>query len=132
MTTEVERNVVDSHSLVWHLTGDPRLSDKASAAIRLGETGGSELILPSIVLAELLRIVEKGRTGLSLARVVEWIGRSATIVVVPFDLEVFATMVDFATELELHDRIIAATARLAGARVITKDAAFEGVVETLW
>ena len=50
----------------------------------------------------------------------------------PLDLEVFAAMRELHPGMEMHDRIIAATARLYEATVITKDPAFEGVVETLW
>ncbi len=90
------------------------------------------MILPAIVLAELLRIVERGKASLSLARIVDWMGRSPTIAVVPFDLEVFAGMIGFGEGLELHDRIIAATARMVGATLISRDPAFDGLVETLW
>ena len=132
MTTDAERFVVDTHSLIWHLTDDDRLSPEASRTIRRGEAGDCELILPIIVLAELLRIAEKQRVNLAFVDVVEWMVHCPTVAVVPFDLPIFSDLIGFGGNLELHDRIIAATAKRLGAKVITRDRDSEGVVETLW
>jgi len=62
------------------------------------------------------------------------IHKSSGFVVVPFDWQIFKIMQDLPTELEKHDRIIAATAKIYGGKVITKDEQLRNTtsVETIW
>ena len=48
------RYVVDTHALVWHLTGDARLGETAR---RVLEDENSLLVVPVIVLAEAKYII---------------------------------------------------------------------------
>ena len=45
--------VVDTHTIVWYLTSDPRLSSKATATLRQTTTEGEFIHVPSICLVEL-------------------------------------------------------------------------------
>ena len=67
--------VVDTHALIWHLEGSPKLSREATLALRSIERGERGGIVPSIVLAELIHIAEKGRTTLDAAETISEIGR---------------------------------------------------------
>ena len=51
--------VVDTHALIWHLTGDPRLSREARRIFTEVDAGRDELFVPCIVFFELLYLVEK-------------------------------------------------------------------------
>ena len=53
--------VVDTHSIVWYLAGDRRLSARAADALDLATAGGELIHVPSICLVELTYLVEKGR-----------------------------------------------------------------------
>ncbi len=56
--------VADTHSLVWYFTDDSRLSEKALRAFELTAQEGI-IIIPSIVLAEIIFISQKGRITLT-------------------------------------------------------------------
>jgi predicted nucleic acid-binding protein len=45
---------------------------------------------------------------------------------------VFEEMVSLPQELDIHDRIIAATSKVYRAKAITKDEKLSRVVETIW
>ncbi len=52
--------------------------------------------------------------------------------VVPFDFPVFERMSKLPRALEIHDRIIVATAELYGAKVITKDEQIRRIAKIHW
>lgn len=53
--------VIDTHAFVWHLTSSVRLSSTAARLIEQGENGEHEMVLPTVVLAETIAIIEKRR-----------------------------------------------------------------------
>ena len=121
MTNQSDLYVVDTHALVWFLTQDRKLPTQAKQVLQAAERGERQVIVPTIVLAEGMAIEEKGRTPLPKGRILDWVLTHSALVVADFDLPTVREMNRLAPELELHDRIIAATARLYGAAVITRD-----------
>lgn len=55
--------VADTHALIWHLTGDPRLSPEAKRVFTEVDAGRDALFIPCIVFFEVLYLVEKGKIG---------------------------------------------------------------------
>jgi predicted nucleic acid-binding protein len=53
--------VVDTHTIVWYLSADPRLSANAADALDSATAAGERIHVPSICLVELTYLVEKGR-----------------------------------------------------------------------
>lgn len=53
--------VTDTHSFLWFLTRDKRLSSKAREIFRLCDQGAEIIVIPSIVLLECLYVCEKRR-----------------------------------------------------------------------
>jgi PIN domain nuclease of toxin-antitoxin system len=53
--------VVDTHTIVWYLSTDPRLSQHAAEALDSATATGERIHVPSICLVELTYLVEKGR-----------------------------------------------------------------------
>ena len=132
MTTPSDRYLVDTHALVWFLLEDRKLPARALRLLRAAERGERDIIVPTIVLAEGITIEEKGRLGLPKGRILDRVLTHPSLVVADFDLSALVEMQGLAAGLELHDRIIAATARLYSAAVITRDPMITRVVETMW
>lgn len=128
----MENFVVDAHSLAWFITQSPRLSKQAAEALRRAERAEVEVLIPTIVLAELLYIAERKKVPVSLTELLKQIRSGGGFRVVPFDLPVFEGMGKLPKTLEIHDRIIAATAEVYGAKVISKDEQIKRVVTTIW
>ena len=132
MTSSRDSYVVDTHALVWYLTADRKLPGRIARILQAAERGERQVIVPTIVLAEGLRIEEKGRAALAKGRILDWVLRHAALVVVDFDLPTVIAMRELGSEMELHDRIIAATARRLGVAVMTRDRDIAACAETIW
>ncbi len=61
----------------------------------------------------------------------DWVLTHPSFVVVDFDLATLQVMTSL-DSIEIHDRIIAATARLLAAVVITRDPLLAGATRTFW
>lgn len=108
--------VVDSHALFWFLSENPKLSRKARNYLQQTE----RIVVPSIVLMEILYLLE--RNNLSF-KFVELLGemRVRKYLVYPLDLRVIAQTLAVSPALEMHDRVIVATAQIFSAPLISKD-----------
>ena len=131
------RYVLDTHALVWHLEGNPRLGPQAKRVI---EDPQSSLVLPIIALAEAAYIVEHGRTAIpTVADLLRSVLADLRISIHPLNWEVFQESLNAAVLPEMHDRLIVGSAvylRSLGDTValLTKDASIAAsqLVTTLW
>ena len=133
MTTPLETTVIDTHALVWHLEDNPRLSSNARIAFTEIDQGLRIGVIPTIVLAEVMYISERGRTGLDFGEIVDRLQNSRNFRIASFDMRILVRMPDL-TIFELHDRIIVATAQSLGAQLMTRDRVIRdsGVVGCIW
>jgi len=125
--------VTDTHSLVWYFTDDQRLSKKALKAFENTIKSG-QIIVPTVVLAEILFISKKGRVLISFEETLDKIVSLANFEIAPLDIEVLKVADSIEASLEMHDKLIVATACCYGASLITKDEhiAKSKLVQTIW
>ncbi len=125
--------VTDTHSLVWYFTDDSRLSNAALRAFQASEGEGT-IIVPAVVLAEIMFISKKGRITLSFNDTLKRIEESENFEVSPLNAEILRSADKIEADLEMHDRLIAATALHYDVALITRDdtIARSGVVSTIW
>jgi PIN domain nuclease of toxin-antitoxin system len=104
---------VDSHSIVWYLSADPRLSPKAADALDSATEAGELIHVPSICLVELTYLVEKGRLpAAARSRLIEALDDPATpCLLAPLDRLVADALesVSRSEVPDLPDRIVTAT-----------------------
>lgn len=53
--------IVDTHALIWYLSGDKRLSDNAGQYLKKIAEKGDQVAIFSISLVEVIYLAEKGR-----------------------------------------------------------------------
>mgnify|MGYP001562699869 FL=1 len=125
--------VTDTHSLVWYFTSDPRLSSKALSAFSEAESDGN-IIVPAVVLAEIMFIAKKGRITISFAETLDKIGESGNFIIAPLDADILKIADKIEADLEMHDKLIAATAIYYEAVLITRDEHLSRsqIVATVW
>lgn len=117
--------VLDTHALVWWLSGqDNLLSDLAKGAIK-AEMSGGEILVSSISAWEIAALVSKGRLVLTMD-VTAWLKTAAEIEAVRFvpvdnELAVKSTELPGEFHKDPADRIIVATARKFAAQLVTAD-----------
>lgn len=129
--------VLDTHTLVWWVSGDPLLSKKARTAIERERPDG-DIIVSSITAWEIAMLVERGKLVLSMD-VGNWLSTVAQIDAVsflPVDVEVATKSVDLPGDFHKDpaDRMIVATARKLAVPLVTKDDKIRAYphVKTIW
>jgi len=131
------RAVADTHTVVWYLYDDARLSLAARTWIEDAAAAGEQIAISTITLAEMIYLIEKGRIDTAaLTRLMAALDAAdAVLVEVPFDRHVAQAMTRVArTEVpDLPDRIIAATALHLGVPVISRDRKIQkSNLTTIW
>jgi len=126
--------VTDTHSMLWHLYDLPRLGQAARAAYTAIEKGESILLIPAIVLAEIVTVVERRRHDIDIGEVLNRIEEADNYRGLPFDLQSARCLSRVTAISEMHDRMIVCEALTHQAPLITKDEEIRksGVVQTIW
>jgi len=129
-----QRYVADAHAIAWFVTADRHMSDMAREALQNVGPQGPKVLVPTIVMAELAWLAEKRRVRVGVAELFGYVGATEGWEVVPFGLSVLDEFVSVGPGLEMHDRVIVATARVHNAAVVTSDADItaSGLVQTIW
>jgi PIN domain nuclease of toxin-antitoxin system len=125
----VRKISLDTHALYWFLE-DP---DKLSPAAQKVLYPRPEFIISIIVLFELLYMEKKSGGSISSMKVLKK-PQSYKHTLVSVDKKVFHRAKTIKEDLDLHDRIIAATALLTKTSLITKDEELikSKAVKTIW
>ena len=128
--------VLDTHALVWWAVGDRRLSAPALRAIKAAAKGG--VFASAISVMEIATAVRRGRLTLRLP-FEQWLADLRSLPELRFEpvtaeIAALADPFDGAMHGDPADRIIAATARTLGARLVTADERLRGLpdVVALW
>jgi len=103
----VARYVVDTHALIWFLANSRKLGRNARRALN---DPLSELVLPSIALAEALWILSSRKLGVAPAELLLAIDADPRITVYPLTREIVEVAQETDSVAEMHDRQIVATA----------------------
>ena len=126
--------LLDTHVWIWAFECPEKIGPSCRKV--LAEESGERLVSPVSTL-ELARLVERGHIEL-VCPLAEWIRRSMTALRLrTCDLDHAVAMEAYALPGDLHpdpaDRILVASARLAGAKLVTADRRIlaYGAVETL-
>lgn len=110
---------LDTHPLVWYFTGQKTLSSKARSILDDLFSGKITCFIPIIVLLEIFHLSLKFKK-FNFPKFLETI-RLPNIIIVPLDKLILETCFTLPKNLEIHDRIIAATSNINDCILVTKD-----------
>ncbi len=117
--------VADTHTVIWYLFKDARLSNTARQTIETAAVNGNQIGIASITLAEIVYLSEKNRIPeQTLERLLNAIEEENSVLIeIPLDKNVVKALVRVErTQIpDLPDRIIAATALYINVPVISRD-----------
>jgi PIN domain nuclease of toxin-antitoxin system len=132
--SELPLYVTDSHSLIWYLLDSPKLSFNANKVFKKIEDGKAQLLIPAIVIAEIIYIVQSGKAQADLDTMLLKIQESDNFQISPLGLNELICLKKQTEIPEMHDRLIVCEALLNKAKIITKDKAIKDsrVVEVVW
>ncbi len=125
--------VTDTHSILWYFTEDPRLSKRAFDVFE-GTVREGFIIIPAVVLAEIMFIAKKGRITLTFEETLKKIERYENFDLALLDVDILKVANKIEADLEMHDRLIVATALYFNATLITKDRQIgnAAICPTIW
>lgn len=125
--------VADTMALVLRVEGR-RLGIVAKACFERVESGAATMWIPGMVWAEVLYLAEKRRIQSTFAQIAEYADRFNSWRQHPLDRAIVEAAAEITDVPELHDRLIAATARYLQAPILTNDPAIQAsnFVQAIW
>ena len=126
--------VTDTHALIWWFIDSPRISSKAAEIFEKCERGENVIFIPSIVMAEALTIFEKKKVSFNFKNLLQKIDASQNFMLIALDYPLLQEMMTLKDIPEMHDKIIASTAKHLKAPIITKDKTLQksSFIKTIW
>lgn len=128
--------VLDTHALLWWVSGQPDLSKTAKRTIEK-ELAKGEVVISSISAWEIAMLVDRGRLVLAM-ELEQWLATVTKIQglrFMPVDNEIALKAVELvAFHKDPADRMIVATARKLSASLVTRDKKIRDYrhVKTIW
>jgi PIN domain nuclease of toxin-antitoxin system len=112
---------VDTHTLVWYVdeASNRKLTEKAIQMIDDAEKN-SVIYVSTISLMEVIDLSEKGRISISFRKVLSAIDTNEAYKVISVSSELIRTAIPL-QGLEIHDRLIVATALMTKSILVSKD-----------
>jgi PIN domain nuclease of toxin-antitoxin system len=129
--------VSDTHTAIWYLNADPRLSSRAKAFIDEAAAQGQPVLISAITLVEVVYLQEKGKIPPGTLTRLEAALRTQDAVLRIADLTLGVALAVgrvLRDEVpDMPDRIIVATALHCGVPVISRDGKIKtSAVNTIW
>ena len=126
--------VTDTHSLLWYFTRPQRLGPQAAEAFTQVATGSARLVVPVIVIAELISLLEHKPAIGRLDVIMQQIQASPNIDLPDLTLARTLDLRTLTAIPDIHDRFIVAEAIGHGLPLITCDQTItaSGLVPVIW
>lgn len=117
----MDKYVIDTQSLVKFLYGQKAINNRVQSILEKADNGEALIIIPSVVIFEIGYLNEKGRIHISLDRLGQMLETSLNYTEERLSLGIIKSAFEITDIPELHDRLIAGTARYLDAPIITND-----------
>jgi len=117
----MEKYVIDTQALIKFLNGQKVISDKIDEILKKADEGKNIIIIPSVVLFEIGYLYEKGKIPISLKDIEDIVNNSINYVEEKLSISIIKTAFEIKDIPELHDRLIAGTAKYLNLPLITND-----------
>jgi len=115
--------VTDTHSLVWYMTDDPKLSAEGRAIFQKVDSAEEIVFIPCIVFFELVYLTEKRRISTAFDSFLDLVASSRNYKIEPLCLPIIekSRQIPRQSVSDPWDRIIAATSLHLDLPLITRD-----------
>ena len=125
--------VADTIAITRFISHPNRLGKRALVILREADSGNSKIILSIISLVEIMYLSEKGRLKFKLKDVLEKVDTHEYFQIIDLDRSILLEAQNI-QNLELHDRLIVATAKHLELPLLTcdQDIKSANLIETIW
>jgi PIN domain nuclease of toxin-antitoxin system len=127
--------VVDTHSVIWYITDDPKLSIEAKKIFQKADNGQDYISIPCIVFFELLYLTEKKKLDVDVDKFISLVSSSKNYKVEPLCLPIIekSKTIPIREIPDPFDRLIVATSIHLGFPLVTRDKSIQDLgLETIW
>jgi PIN domain nuclease of toxin-antitoxin system len=127
--------VTDTHSLIWHMTNNPKLSSEAKTVFYKVDNSQDSIFIPCIVFFELLYLIEKKKVVVDFDSFLVMMSSSKNYKVEPLCLPIIERTKSIPRERvpDPWDRLIVATSMYLNFPLITKDENLREIgLEIIW
>ena len=135
MTNYIQKNeyVLDTMGIVMRME-QRKLNIGLRNILNSAELGNTVIYIPSIVFAEIMYLSEKQKISVSIPQIADYMEKFPNYKEYPINFDVIKATSQILDIPELHDRIIAGTARLLNLHLITNDPVIQAskFVKTFW
>ncbi len=129
------RYLLDTVALVRHFSGRGKIGRKAAHILdSIGDMENEDEIVISVIsLMEVMYLAEKNRIDINLTETLEIIESSSKYTIANLNPDILR-VAETTPFYELHDRLILATAKWLGIRIVSSDGKFDRVagIEVVW
>lgn len=119
--------VLDTHTLSWLLTNNPKLSSKGREYFRKAEI----VFVPTIVLLELMYMLKRNKEINKFPTILKELKEEGRFFFTSLGLEISEKCLKNAGKLEMHDNIIVSTAEYLKLPLLTKDPQIQKVYKKI-
>lgn len=127
--------VTDTHSMVWYMTGDPKLSIEARKTFEKADLGQDNIFISCISFFELLYLTEKRKIVIEFDKFISTVSVSRNYRIEPLCLPIILKSRTIPREdiPDPWDRLIAATSIHLGFPLITRDKSLQKIgLKIIW
>ena len=117
----MEKYVIDTQALIKFLNGKKVINDKINEILKMADEGKNIIIIPSVVLFEIGYLHEKGKMPISIKDIEDIVNNSINYIEEKLSMGIIKTAFEIKDIPELHDRLIAGTAKYLNLPLITND-----------
>lgn len=117
----MNKYVTDTQAIIKFLNGKHVISNKINTIFQNTDKGKNIILIPSIVLFEIAYLYEKSRIPISINDMATILKTSVNYMEEKLSIEIIKTSFEITDIPELHDRMIAGTARYLDIPILTND-----------
>lgn len=117
----MDKYVIDTQAIIKFLNGQKVINDKITNIMKMADAGKNIIIIPSVVLFEIGYLYEKGKIPVSLKEIEDILNDSINYAEEKLSISIIKSAFEIKDIPELHDRLIAGTAKHLNLPLITND-----------
>ena len=117
----MNKYVIDTQAIIKFLNGQKVINDNIDQVLKMTDEGKNIIIIPSVVIFEIGYLHEKKKIPISIVDVEKIINSSVNYVEEKLSINIIKSAFEITDIPELHDKLIAGTARYLNLPLITND-----------